>query len=187
MKHHRISKTILIASGLAAICFPQLATAQGNLVYNGGFNANSDGWTLIYGAYYNSKNGDPAPDVVLGLGKAAASQTINGLTPGVTYNVFGDYQDIDGGSATVPGFGVALNGVYMFEAVAPPNSDWYSFNFDYIASSSSALLSLSQINGSGIYYSIDNIVMQAVPEPASLMSIVFGSGALLYLARFRRA
>jgi hypothetical protein len=75
---------------------------------------------------------------------------------------------------------VALDGVFLFETAAPADSNWHSFNFDYTATSTSALLSLSaQINGTDYAYSIDNIAMYVVPEPSDWSLILLGSGLLI--------
>ena len=161
---------VLIASMLS--CLPYSATAQGNLVVTGDFDS-SDDWTFAFPAYYNVKNGNPPPDVVLDGESATASQTINSLNPGITYVVSGDYQ-WNGGSSTDPSLGVALDGVYLFETAAPADANWHSFNFDYTATSTSALLSLAAINGAEVHYSIDNVSMEAVPEPNSLWLIGIG-------------
>ncbi|MGI8965891.1 MAG: PEP-CTERM sorting domain-containing protein, partial [Limisphaerales bacterium] len=86
-----------------------------------------------------------------------------------------------------PSFGVAINGSYLFEVAASPNGSWKSFNFFYTATTSSALLSLSsQINGTGVEYGIDNISVQAVPEPSSLILLCCG-GIFLAANRLRRS
>lgn len=174
----RMGIVVLVLSYL-----PQFAAAQGNLVYNGGFEISSNGtnpddWILSNAAYYNAKNGNPAPDVVLQF-LGTASQTINSLNPGTIYVVSGDYQGEPGGSSIIPSFGVAFDGVYMFETASPTNLNWYSFNFEYAATSSSAVLSLSQINLAGNGYSIDNIAMYVVPEPSAWSLILLGSGLLI--------
>jgi hypothetical protein len=169
-------KISVILIALTLLFLPRLAKAQGNLVYNGGFDIssngiNADGWTFT-GGFYNEKNGNPLPDLDL---SGTASQTINSLTPGVIYLVSGDYQDLGGGSSADSSFGVAFNGDYLFETIAPTNFNWYSFNFEYMAASTSAVLSLSSgLNGTGISYAIDNISIYAVPEPNSLCLIGVG-------------
>ncbi len=174
-------KISVVLITLALSNLPQLAAAQGNLVVNGGFDG-PDGWTFAFPAYYNVKNGNPPPDVVLDGESATASQTINSLNPGITYVVSGDYQ-WNGGSSTDPSLGVALDGVYLFETAAPADANWHSFNFDYTATSTSALLSLAAINGAEVHYSIDNISMEAVPEPSSLCLI--GVGGIMSALFFR--
>ena len=86
---------------------------------------------------------------------------------------------------TDSGFGVALDGDYLFETTALTNYNWYNFIFDYTATSTSALLSLSTLIGEkGNGYTIDNIAMYAVPEPSSLCLI--GLGGILSAMLFRK-
>jgi hypothetical protein len=174
MKPSMTLKTGIVLITSALICLPQLATAQGNLVENGGFDTSADNWTLTGTiSYYNVKNGNPPGEVVFwGLG-GAASQTINGLTPGFVYTVSGDYLNIGlGGTSTNYSFGVSIDGIFLFETAAPADFSWYSFNFEYTATSSSALLSLSQIDANP--YAIDNISMEGVPEPSVFGLLVLG-------------
>jgi hypothetical protein len=163
-----------------------MATAQGNLVVNGGFDANAGGWTLTGSGRYDAKNGNPSGEVDFGGSEGAASQAINSLTPEFIYNVSGDYQAIVAGGTSTNNysFGVSLDDVFLFGTATPTNSNWYSFNFQYTATSSSTVLSLSQI--SGVYYNIDNIAMYAVPEPSSLCLIALGGIMSAMLFRKRR-
>ena len=164
--------TLRILGLLAALTFclaPRPVTAQGTLVVNGGFNGPS-GWTLTNSAGYEfgtvalddlhpSESTDPT-----------ASQTINGVIPGVTYVVSGQYRggkDRRAPSPADPSFGVAIEGTLLFEAVVPALGSWQNFVFLYTATSPSAVLSLSaQRNGSGVSSYIDNIAMQPFPSLA---------------------
>jgi hypothetical protein len=101
-------------------------------------------------------------------------QTITGLTPGTTYSISGDYAFSDDfhDTSTNASFGVALDGVFMFEASKPAAPVWLSFNFPYTPASTSALLSLvAQRNGTTVGYGIDNIAI-TVPEPSAFCILV---------------
>ena len=184
MKPYMILKTSMVLTILALSCFSQSATAQGNLVFNGGFDTDTSGWAITNanvsaGGGYLSSFGNPPGSVLLYNPSSphipTASQVINSLTPGDLYIVSGDYQKAGGKDITDNSFGVALDGVFLFETTAPVDYNWYSFNFEYTATSTSALLSLeAQINGTDYAYFIDNISMQAVPEPSSLCLIGVG-------------
>ena len=179
-------KISIVLATLAVFCLPQSVAAQGNLVINGGFDTDTSGWILTNinfpeGGGYQFTFGDPPGSVFLYnplFGSRApvpmASQTINGLTPGNLYIVSGNY--LGGGKdITDNSFGVALDGVFLFESAAPADLNWHSFSFDYTATSTSALLSLeAQINGTNDSYEIDNISMEAVPEPNSLCLVGVG-------------
>ena len=194
MKRYKIFHQTVV--GILAIlllsCFIQSVAAQGNLVVNGGFDTDASGWTLANveaGFGYLATGGNPPGCVVLENDSSpyasTASQEINSLTPGTFYIVSGDYQSGGKGIAN-NSFGVALDGVYLFEANSPPTYNWYSFSFEYMATSTSALLSISaQLNGTGYPYSIDNIAMDAVPEPNSLCLLGAG-GMMSALFRHRR-
>jgi hypothetical protein len=191
-----ILKSIVLAA-FALSLPPQLATAQGNLVVNGGFDTDASGWIATYiganGGYQPSK-GDPGGFFFLDNTPSPStyptiSQTINGLIPTDSYVVSGNYAYSDNygsGSSTDPSFGVAINGIFLFEATIPTNADWQNFSFLYTATSASAVLSLSsQVNGTTISYLIDNISMYAVPEPGILS--LLGLGGLAFLWHRRKA
>lgn len=181
MKTYFVALTILLL-----VSSPDQGKAQGNLVFNGGFDTSAVGWILSNVSFggYESTKGNPAGDVALDItppsstADPTAGQTINSLTPGTIYIVSGDYRrmaDRGGGSPTDFSFGVAIDSVFFFEAVAPINNNWYSFSFPYTATGSSALLSLSsQINGTGLSYAIDNIAMYNIPEPSSFWLMAIG-------------
>jgi len=191
MKLHPIIRKISITAltALMLSCLPQWAMSQGNLVVNGGFDTDASGWTITNVSEgdngYASNIGNPPGSVFLydvsSLNVPTASQEISSLTPGALYIVSGDYAGGGKGVAN-NSFGVALDGVYLFETNAPPTYNWYSFSFDYTATSTSALLSISaQLNGTGYPYTIDNIAMYAVPEPSAICLILLGSGVLIYV------
>jgi len=184
-------KMSLVLITLALSCLPQLAKAQGNLVVNGGFDTNADGWVISSGGIYESIKGNPGGFFALYSTSSSLtptiSQTINGLVSGSSYLIFGDYIVFKGQAGSTPGFGVAMDGTFLFEGINSNSLNWSNFSFFYTATSSSALLSLSsQINGTGVSYGIDNISMQIVPEPNSLCLIGVGGIISVMFLRNRR-
>lgn len=179
-------KTTLVAAELALLLLSQLSTAQGNLVVNGTFTGGADGWALSNGSFYQSVQGNPGGCVVLDSVSPSAStdpsatQTVAGLSSGLPYAVSGQYasaKDRAAGSYPNTSFGVAIGGSLMFEALAPTNSAWQAFAFSFIATSSSAVLTLSsQMHGTGLWSSVDNIVLQPIP---SLAGSVVGTNIVL--------
>ncbi|MGH7993515.1 MAG: hypothetical protein ACREDQ_08365 [Limisphaerales bacterium] len=166
---------------------------QGNLVINGDFDGNASSWTLTNisaGFGYQSLEGDPGGCVALDGPNSLsafpnASQTITSLTPGAIYIVSGNYRKMKGASPDYS-FGVAMDGVFFFEAVStvPVDLTWYSFSFQYTANSPSSVLSLSsELNGMGVSYAIDNIAMYAAPEPSAAWFILLGGWVLIYARR----
>ncbi len=172
------------------------ARAQSTLVFNGDFESRSLGWTMVRGAHVSIAGGLHGLACFLASTNASpstepmASQSISGFQPGFTYLVSGDYwsrKDRGGNSPTNASFGVAFDGVYRLQIAAIPNGNWQSFSFLYTPSSISALLSLSsQINGTGVEYYIDNIVIQTVPEPSSAILLGLGGCWLIRHCRRRR-
>ena len=159
-----------------------LAIAQGNLVVNGGFDTDASGWTTNGSSgYCESLKGNPGGCFDL---YGSISQTVNSLTPSFSYLVSGSYDVAGGTLGSTPSFGVAMNGVFLFE-VTPPDYAWHSFSFTYTANNSSVVLSLTAgVYGTSDVFRIDNISMGAVPEPSGLS--LFGVGILLLLWRGTR-
>ncbi len=187
-------KTKVVLTALVLLCLPQLTNAQGNLVVNGDFGTDASAWTITNvggGGGYLSSFGDPPGSVLLYNpslpGVPAASQEISGLTPGGVYAISGNYQNGGGKDFTDNSFGVALDGIFLFEAPTPADFNWHSFNFDYTATSTSALLSFSaQLNGTDGADFIDDIAMYATPEPSATSVILLGGGLLLYIHKRHR-
>jgi hypothetical protein len=192
---HMTLKIYIVLTALALLLLPQSVAAQGNLVVNGTFESGSNGWTLTNGAIV-AFVGDPGMACFLVSSNASpaneptASQAINGLMAGTSYIISGNYEvgkDRGGASPANASFGVAIDDTFLFEVAASPNGSWQSFSFSYTAASSDVLLSLaSQINGTGVEYAIDNISMEAVPEPNSLWLIGIGGIARATFLRNRR-
>ncbi len=161
------------------------ATAQGNLVVNGSFDIGFSGWEAsnVAGIGYDSQKGNPGGcfDLFGNQNPATISQTINGLTPGISYIVSGDYQSQEASNGN--GLGVSIDDSWHF--FGGSISAWESFSFIYTANSSSVDLSLSsRLNGTGNNYRVDNISLAAVPEPNSLFLVgIGGIGGLLWLRR----
>lgn len=171
---------------VAVSALPIAAFAQGNLVFNGGFDSNAAGWLAtnigVDGGYHPSK-GNPGGHFFLDNAPSPSvdptiSQTINGLVTGITYIVSGDtaFSRTHGGSfPTEPSFRVAIDGVSSFEYATQGELGWQHFEFFYTAPASSAVLSLSsQINNTDISYLVDNIWIQAIPEPSAFALCLAG-------------
>lgn len=191
-----ISALLILAIGVTA--------AHASPVQNGSFEANNVGsgylyasqgvvaapWTFVDGAGVTASNtawGGVAQDgnafAFLQSGQsstASVSQMLNGLTSGTQYRVsFYARQR--------PGYGqneisVSADGVSAIAAFAPA-SDWTLYSGLFTASGSSADLKFAVghgLNGSGDADSyIDNVSVQAVPEPTSMAALALGGLGLL--------
>ena len=163
---------------------------------NGGFDTDASDWVIANTASiggYSSSYGNPTGSVylfnpVFDTFSPSASQLVSGLTPGTTYMISGDF--IGGGKNIADNsFGVACDGIFLFETASPGGDGWHSFSVEYVATSTSTLLNLSsQLNGTDGHYYIDNISMLAVPEPGSLwLAGLGGVGGATVLKRFGRS
>jgi len=194
MKPCNTMKIAVVLSMLALFC--SSASAQGNLVVNGGFDTDASGWSITninpygFGGGYRSDFGNPAGSVSLyndntSANAPTASQEIDSLTPGTTYIISGDYWS--GGLMGSNSLSVALDGITLFEEDVPVSSAWNTFSFDYTATSTSALLSLYTTTFGKAYGSyIDNIAMYATPEPSPSWLLFLGSGILFYVRNRKR-
>jgi len=140
------------------------AVAQGSLVVNGGLDTGVSGWTTnASSGYYEARKGNPGGCFTL---YSSISQTVTGLVPGSQYVISGSY-DIEGGNiVSSPSFGVAIDGIFLFE-VAPHDYSWHDFAFSYRATSSAVVLSVAaRLNGTSDVYRIDNLALQPTPSVA---------------------
>jgi len=183
---------------LALSWFPQLANTQGNMVVNGGFDTDASGWLTNNigrdGGFYSGK-GDPGGYFLLDNVPSPSlyptiSQVINNLIPGGKYTISGSYAyslGLGDALSTNASFGVAIDGAFLFEAVAQQGSSWQNFSFIYTATAPSVTLGLSsQINNTQVSYLVDNIAMYAIPEPSAWSLIFLGSGVLICVRRNRK-
>lgn len=184
-----MNRSIIAWSGLLCACLVAPKAVGQELVSNGTFDADADGWLALniagIGGYVDSK-GNPGGRFILDSIPSAEtdptlSQTISGLTIGATYRISGQYKlerDWSDINSEPYGFGVSLNGVYLFEGMRPSDwNQWNAFDVTCTASSTSAVLAIAaQRNGTGFSYGIDNISMRLVPEPATASLLLIGAG-----------
>jgi hypothetical protein len=171
-------KTYNLLFTLAVLLLPRWSGAQGNLIINGGFDTDASGWTTnISSGFFQSSKGNPGGVFTL-LG--TISQTVNGLNPGSSYLISGNYEVEGGALGNTLNFTVAIDSISLFQA-APLDHQWDDFSFSYTASSPSAVLSLTADGANA--YRIDNISMELIPEPSTLsMFSIF----ILLFCRWRK-
>ena len=178
-----------------------VASAAQAAVINGNFdtvvpsNGTGGGWTssTIDGSGgWKSTGGNPptGPFFVLNDSGQATDPTIQqlltGLTGGATYQVTGDFREVLNSQSTTvtQAFGVAIDGVFEFEAAGIGSVSWRSFSFDFTAAANSATLSLAgERNGTDVDFGVDNIAIAlASPPPVNGVVPEPGTAALLGLA-----
>lgn len=134
-----------------------------NLVLNGEFTKNADGWTLIDHSdanWLDSPGWDGNPGwfkINHAPGNVPETwQLITGLIPDETYVVSGYFKKLHHNSDE-PNFQVLLDEAVLFEAGGNVEDGWTFFSFDYVADNSEVLLLFRSQVTTDDDYGIDNI------------------------------
>jgi len=182
-----------------------VATAAQAAVVNGTFdtlvpsNGTGGGWTssnVDVNGGWKSTGGNPGTGPFFILNDSGGGtdptilQVLTGLTSGATYHASGDYRNALNVQSTVGthAFGVAIDGVFLFEAPGTGNPNWLSFGFDFVPAANSVTLSFAgERNGTDVDFGIDNIsVIAAIPEPSTYALMLAGLGFVGFVASRRR-
>lgn len=153
-----------------------------NLVHNGGFTNNADGWTLINHSATNWQPGpgwDGKPGYFLinsDGGVIETSQLISGLIPGRNYEVSGYFKKEDNPQNS--SFRALLDDNIFFEGIGT-RENWERFQFNYLANDNDVLLRFQSQIDADVAHLIDNICF--TPEPPSLA--LAGAGLIALSAR----
>ena len=199
---HVFKQTSVIALGIAM--FGATEVGATSIVLNGGFETGDfTGWSLSGGstfcAPFVATNGQSACGVVVGpphsgtyyavLGNNSTDwfldQTLTTIG-GQTYNLSFWLSNNDVGFGITPNdFSVSWNGTQVYSAVNLGPFAYTQFSFPaLIATSGSTTLRIGGFRHDPGYFGLDDISVEAVPEPASL--VLFGTG-LVGLLRLRRS
>lgn len=186
------SKIALVFATVCIFGAFESARAQSNFVINGTFDKDTSGWTMSnpYARWQDKGNPNGCFFILTypPTNVQTVSQRITGMTPGGSYLLTADYAFSDDYILNIdaPSFEVTMGGATVFQSkewnVSEPG--WRTFSIPFTATSSAEDLSFSaQLNNTQVSYLIDNIAIQAVPEPNSLYLIGMGGIAGLFLLR----
>jgi hypothetical protein len=110
---------------------------------------------------------------------AGAIEQSFATTVGQTYAVTFDM-------ATNPAYGQSCIAVFaagsfqIFTPTVGPGQIWHSYSWNFTATSTTTTLKFQEANaGQTVYNGLDNVAVNAVPEPASLTALGLGLAAML--------
>jgi choice-of-anchor C domain-containing protein len=156
------------------------------------------GWTIggssidYIGSYWQAADGARSLDLA-GLGIGSVSQTIATVI-GQAYRVsFSVAANLDGGAAVRTGF-VDVGGaqsLISFDASGNSRSNmgWEVRTFEFVALEALTTLRFSAdavTSSNNFGLALDNVSIDAIPEPGTWAMLLFGFGALGYVMRSRR-
>lgn len=172
---------------LMALCIA--GSARANLITNGTFDSNANGWTAVTsGGGFQAATGNPVGSFLLNAFGAATSdpyleQTVNGLNPGQTYTLswellhhsntqtapsFGAFLDPTGAASGPNGLALLLLG-YSGPYTSKP---WVSHQVSFVATAISHTIRFAAeldtrtsgiTTNTDVSYFIDNITLTGVP------------------------
>ena len=186
-----MTKAMIVMLAAASFAVP----AHANLVTNGGFETgNFNGWTqtgnttstgvaLTFGVFTPSQGSFFAAFGPVGS-PGGISQTL-ATTAGGAYTLSFDLANPQGG--TPSSYSVSVDGNVLDSLTNPATFGYSTRSFSFIATSAATVLAFN-FRHDPVYFTLDNVIVDAaeVPEPAMLG--LFGLGAIgLGLSRRRKA
>ena len=167
---------------------------QGPAVGAGGFTTITagnglPGWTIndgsvdYIGSYWTGQAGAGSHSLDLnGNDEGTISQTIQGLTSGVTYVIsFFISGNPDGGNATKKA-GLTLGGSFapvtytLSSTNSTTNMNWEERTYSFVATSATALLVLTSRSEGAYGLAVDNFSISAAPDAATWLTMILGFG-----------
>lgn len=193
-----------LKSGLAIAIVGAASLGHANLLVNGSFELGTDpgtfstvgvggtditGWDVVtenvdyIGSYWQASDGVRSVDLNGSNGsnpKGAIAQTF-ATTAGTLYKLTLDYAGNPDGEPPIKGLYASVDGNYgtlSFDVTGKSlsNMGWLSAIGYWVADDSSATLELGSLYDGYFGPAIDNVSVEAVPEPATMAVLALGAG-----------
>ena len=171
-----MKKNLFLMLLLSIPTFLFCGTSQAQLVTNGTFDTDANGWSWenIDGAGgWRSTGGNPDGNFILNSNGSTTdptiSQLVTGLTPSAQYTLSGDFASVypSFGNPSATSFGIFADGTLIASYSRPGGEGVYgSFSVDISANDSDILLAFKgEMDGDDSSYRIDNISLTLTNAP----------------------
>ncbi len=165
----------------------ETGTNPGTFTQLGAGDPSIAGWTIgghsvdYIGTYWQASNGERSIDMS-GGGAGSLSQsfdTLIGQKYVVTFDMAGNPDSGSLKSMTVSAAADSANYTFDSTVTSKPNMGWASKSFQFTANSTTSTLMFASNEYSAYGPALDNVKVQAVPEPASMAALTVGALGLL--------